>query len=194
MVTASAWPSSARQGHWEKSWEALSHIEALSRAEVENLKAASKRAAVGALHGGTGQLAAAVRQAMRRYSEALLAGLVTEARTTTRSPEASRPPETARVAPGAVVRALSAARGTDTELFASLLNVHLHMRMRTYFTTHERNQLFGAVLDACSCRWTGACFAHHAEVKQKMKRVVHWGASQRTGSRKPTVMHLLRRG
>ena len=95
------------------------------------------------------------------------------------------------VAPGALVRALSAATGTATELFASPLNVH--PSMHTYFSTHERDQLFGAELDAYSRRWAGACFAHPAEVEQEMEKAVRWAlaSAREADSHTPVLTTLL---
>ena len=58
----------------------------------------------------------------------------------------------------AVVAAVQAAMGAEVELFASPLDVHASMP--AYMSTHERDQLFGAGVDAYSCRWEGACYAY----------------------------------
>jgi len=69
-----------------------------------------------------------------------------------------------------VVQAIQAATGADTELFASPLDVHASMAC--YMSTHERDQLFGASLDAYRRRWVGACYAYPPE--DETEKAVRW--------------------
>jgi ribonuclease HI len=108
----------------------------------------------------------------------------------TRRMEASKVQEQHGVAPSALIHAVQSATGADTELFASPLNVH--PGMAAYFSSAERDQLFGASYDAYSKRWAGACFAHPPENATELEKAVRWAlASAREGDRQRPVLTVL---
>ncbi|EFN55447.1 hypothetical protein CHLNCDRAFT_52244 [Chlorella variabilis] len=89
-----------------------------------------------------------------------------------------------------LVAAVQAATGADTELFASPLDVHRNMP--SYLSTHPRDQLFGAGMDAYSHRWVGACFAHPPEQPEELERAVRWAlASAREADRHTPVLTVM---
>jgi ribonuclease HI len=94
-------------------------------------------------------------------------------------------------APPALVTAVRDATGASTELFASPLDVHPDMT--TYFSTEERDQLFGANVNAYSCRWAGPCFAHPPEDAAELEKAVRWAlaSAKEAGGHQPVLTVLL---
>ena len=101
-----------------------------------------------------------------------VAGLLLSWRARTRKLKATELYNTYCEAPSAIVEAVRAATGADTELFASPLDVH--PGMAAYYSTEERDQLFGASMGAYSCTWAGACYAHPPEAPGELEKAVRW--------------------
>jgi len=61
--------------------------------------------------------------------------------------------------------------------------------MKAFCSTHPRDQLFGACMDAYQYRWTGACFAHPPHTTDELERAVRWAlASAKEADRQCPVL------
>jgi ribonuclease HI len=125
-----------------------------------------------------------------------LAGLLARWQTQTRKLAEPKLQYQQGKAPAELVETLHTALGVDTELFASPLNVH--PSMPAYLSTHPRDQLFGAGVDAYQHRWAGVSFAHPPEEREEMEKAVRWAlANAKEADRHTpvlTVMLLANRG
>jgi hypothetical protein len=87
--------------------------------------------------------------------------------------------------PPAIHDALAAAFSLSTERFASPLDIAASTRQ--YFTTCERDALFGASLDAYSCQWRGASQAHPEFNAKKLQSAVAWGVRSAHATHEPVL-------
>ena len=88
-----------------------------------------------------------------------------------------------------ILKAVRSATATSTELFASPLN--FNPSMSQYFSTHERDQLFGAGLDAYSHKWQGPCFAHPPQGIQECEKAVRWALAAARETTEPVLITML---
>ena len=70
------------------------------------------------------------------------------------------------------MRALRDAFRIETERFASPLNVSKYTT--AYYSVYERDALFGARVDAYSCRWLGSSEANPEYDVREMDKALSW--------------------
>jgi ribonuclease HI len=87
--------------------------------------------------------------------------------------------------PPAIMACLQQHLHITTERFASPLN--FHQDMRTYYSCHERDQVFGATWNAFSVKWTGASQCNPEYEHGDMEKAVRWALNSAIKSTAATL-------
>jgi hypothetical protein len=65
------------------------------------------------------------------------------------------------------------------------------VRLTQYWSSHERDQLFGANWDAFSCKWTGYSECSPEYMHQDMEKAVRWAVQSAASASEPTATVLV---
>ncbi len=91
--------------------------------------------------------------------------------------------------PAALYQVIRQYTGCTKERFASPLNVH--WTTTTYWSIHERDQIFGANFDAYSVRWTGGSLATPDFDQYAAAKAVNWAIQSASTALLPTLTIVL---
>ena len=79
--------------------------------------------------------------------------------------------------------------GIDTERFSSPLTIDL--QYTTYWSLHPEDRIFGARVDAYTCKWQGASQAHPIATSEEMEKAMRWAIASATHTVTPTLTALI---